>query len=59
MLFVGWNAIHCESSEMNIKENPDRALQQAAQRVNGVSLTGSGQSLPGYDPMQLLYMNLL
>lgn len=38
---------------MNIKENLDRALQQAAQRVHEVSFLGSGQSLPGRDPMQL------
>lgn len=38
---------------MNIKENLDRALQQAAQRVQEVSFTGSGQILPGCDPMTL------
>lgn len=51
--FAGWNASQYESPEMNIEEKPDRALQQAAQRVHGVSFSGSGQSLPGCDPMEL------
>lgn len=38
---------------MNIEGNPDRALQEAAQRVHGVSSTGNCQSLPGCDPMEL------
>lgn len=58
-LFGGWNGSHYEYSEMSIEEKLDRVLQQAAQRIHGVSVTGSGQSLPGLTPCNLLYMNLL